>query len=344
MGKFTGYESEIKNGNILSVQMNILNICTSRCKSCRKYTWPNDKLSLDDICNTLKVLKEKFGLQTVVFSGGDPILYLQFDKVIEFCVNEDISFSLITTLITSNKNLVEMIAKYAYRIHCSIDSTNISRYKVIRGVDGLKAAFFNIKTINTIRKKENKIPIRISSTISKMNYDETYKLYEFAKCTGSLINFYFLHTWDDLKMSNEEIGEFYNQIEKVCINEKESKNIISNSRGVLLQKYDYDSESYSKHCKSCYIPRVSATINANGDIYPCCFLLQDNNSYGHQLKYAYGNICGKSLEDIEREFNKRLYIRYPLDDKYCQECGQRYSDELNDLEKIIEGRKDKIFL
>lgn len=344
MGKFTGYELEIKNRNILSVQMNILNKCTSYCKSCRKYTWPDDKLNLNDICNTLTVLKEKFGLQTVVFSGGDPILYPHFDKVIEFCVSNDISFSLITTLITNNKYLINMIAKYAHRIHCSIDSTKASIYKFIRGVDGLNTALNNIKSINKIRKEENKIPIRISSTISKMNYDETYSLYEFAKETDSLINFYFLHTWDDLKMDEKEIAKFYTQVEHICNDEKNNKKIISNSRSVLLQKYDYDSESYSKHCKSCYIPVVSATINANGDIYPCCFLLQDNNSYGHQLKYAYGNVHGKSLGDIEKEFNKRLEIKYPLTDNLCQECGQRYSEELNDLEKIIDGVKEKIFL
>ena len=75
MGKLTGWEKEIKDNNILSIQMNLLNTCTSRCATCRKYTWPNVQLDVDTIKRTLKVLKEAYGLNTVVFSGGDPILY-----------------------------------------------------------------------------------------------------------------------------------------------------------------------------------------------------------------------------------------------------------------------------
>lgn len=342
MSKFTGYESEIKNGNILSVQMNILNRCTSHCKSCRKYTWPNETMSVDDIRKTLSVLKNKFGLQTVVFSGGDPILHPQFSEVIDVCKELDIAFSLITTLITGDMDLLMKISENAHRIHCSVDSTKRSRYSIIRGVDGFDVVKGNIGIVNRVRIKNGMIPIRISSTISKLNFDETYHLYKFAKDYGCLINFYFLHTWDDLKMEDEEIDTFYDLIEDVCVNEAESKKVISNAKSIRLQEYDYD-ESYLKGCDACYIPRISATIDANGDIYPCCFLLQDNNVYGPQLEYVYGNVKGKTEEEIAKEFDKRLLKDYPLDG-LCQECGQRYSCELHELKKIVEGKRDKIFI
>lgn len=344
MSKFTGYESEIKDGKILSIQMNILNRCTSRCKSCRKYTWPDDMLMLVDIKNTLKVLKDDFGLQTVVFSGGDPILYPQFSEVIDYCNELGIAYSLITTLITKDIELLKKIANTAYRIHCSVDSTFRSIYKDIRGVDGLEIVKQNTKVIQSIRITNNLIPIRISSTIGKMNYDEVYNLYKFAKENKCLINFYFLHTWDNLKMEYDEIGYFYKQIEDICYNEKYENEVISNARSILLQKYDYDTENYAKECKTCYIPRVGAVINANGDIYPCCFLLQDNNDYGPQLKYAYGNIRNKGLEEIRKEFEKRNNKQYPVKHTHCDECGQRYSGELKELETIIDGPKVKVFL
>lgn len=342
MGKFTGYEKEIKDGNILSVQMNILNRCTSRCKSCRKYTWPNETMSVDDIRNTLSVLKNKFGLQTVVFSGGDPILHPQFSEVIDVCKDLDIAFSLITTLITGDMELLEKISENAHRIHCSVDSVRSSRYAFIRGVDGLGIVKRNIGIANKIRIKNGMIPVRISSTISKFNFEETYDLYEFAKQYECLINFYFLHTWDDLKMEEEEVDTFYDLIEDVCADEMYLQKVISNARSIRMQEYDFD-ESYLKGCDACYIPRISATIDANGDIYPCCFLLQDNNVYGPQLKYVYGNVKGKTEEEIEKEFDKRLLKKYPLDG-LCQECGQRYSCELHDLKKIVENKRDKIFI
>ena len=49
MSKLIGWEEELKRDCILSIQMNLLNKCTSRCMSCRKYTWPNDELDKKNI-------------------------------------------------------------------------------------------------------------------------------------------------------------------------------------------------------------------------------------------------------------------------------------------------------
>ena len=98
MNKLIGYESEIRNGNMLSVQINLLNKCPSRCLSCRKYEWPDVQIPYDKLEMLLTSLKGQ-GLQTVVFSGGDPLMYHMLPDVIQFCIENDIKFSLITTLI-----------------------------------------------------------------------------------------------------------------------------------------------------------------------------------------------------------------------------------------------------
>ena len=174
MSKLIGWEEELKRDCILSIQMNLLNKCTSRCMSCRKYTWPNDELDLETVKRTLTVLKEKFGLQSVVFSGGDPILYKDFLQVIDFCKEIDLKYSLITTLITNDKNLLEKIAKTAYRIHVSVDSLDRENYHKIRGVYGVDLVKDNIVFMQKFR--EGKIPVRISMTVSNMNYKEVYDI------------------------------------------------------------------------------------------------------------------------------------------------------------------------
>lgn len=339
MSKLLGYENEIRRNDILSVQFNLLNKCPSRCKSCRKYLWPDDVLDVGDVMQALEVLKEEYGLQTVVFSGGDPLLYKDFDKLIDFCHDKDINFSLISTLVIRNQKILHQIAKKAYRIHVSVDSVSASNYQYIRGVDGFKIVSNNIKFIMQHRP-EGLVPIRISATISKMNYLETYALYEFARNNKCLINFYFLHTWDDLKMDQTEIGAFYHNLKKIVMDENRYGNVISNARSLYAES---GSPGIYEHCNHCYLPLINATINANGDIYPCCKLLDDNGNYGSQVEYAYGNIVGKTKQELISEFEKRKQIVYPIQGSLCDECAQRYDGLLKEIENIIDGKRKPLF-
>lgn len=337
MSKLIGWENELRKKNIVSIQMNLLNRCTSKCKSCRKYTWPKDELDFNVVKKALKTLKEEFGLQSVVFSGGDPILYSKLSELIDFCMENDIKYSLITTLISNNTDLLEKIARTAYRIHVSVDGASTESYKYIRGVDGLEIVGKNICKIQSIRTVEGLIPVRVSSTISKMNCDEVISLYAFAKVRKCAINFYLVHTWDDLKMSKGQIKEFYHNMKMIAKDEKREKVTISNAKSLLATRYSFTSES--SNCKTCYLPHVNCTIDANGDIYPCCKLLDDNGEYGQQVQYVYGNIY---KEDLVGEFNRRFERTYPSCD-VCKECAQRYDGLLRDLEKIMEETKEPIF-
>lgn len=338
MSKLIGWEKEIKRGCILSIQMNLLNKCTSKCKSCRKYTWPDDALDLETVKRTLTVLKKEFGLQSVVFSGGDPILYKDFLHVIDFCNEIDLKYSLITTLISNNMQLLEKIAKTAYRIHVSVDSLDEEKYHKIRGVNALNIVKHNIEFVQSFR--EEMIPIRISMTVSNMNYDEVYQMYMFAGMHKLNLNYYMLHTWDELKANEQQIEKMINKLQIVAESEQHNKCRITNAACILASRFDFSKES--DKCKRCYLPVVNATINANGDIYPCCKLLDDNGCYGDQLKYVYGNVVGKDYVQIMQEFNKRWDCEYPTDG-LCKQCADRYNGLLADLEKIMEDSKEPIF-
>ena len=345
MGKLTGYEEAIKNRDILSIQMNLLNTCPSRCLSCRKYEWPNVQLEFETIELTLRCLKKMAGLQSVVFSGGEPLMYKHLPEVIALCQELDIKYSLITTLITTKYDLLELVAKTAYRIHTSIDSVRHERYAYIRGVDAFDRVKESIMVINSKRPKDM-IPIRISATMSNLNYEEVLDLYAFAKNNNCLLNYYNLHTWEDMKMSVSERLMFQQFLKSVVDDEIANGKKITNARDLYMDNwYGAAGESYKEKQTRCYLPIIGATIDSNGDIYPCCKLLNDNGEYGEQTKYAYGNISRcKTYESIEIEFSKRFGIKYGTNCSICQECAQRYSGMIEDLAKIMENKREPIFL
>ena len=342
MDKLIGYERDIADNKILSIQINLLNECTSKCRSCRKYTWPKDMLNVEDVINVIRYLAINKGLKTVVLSGGDPLLYPKEKllRIIETCEFFDIKVSMITTLITEDKYLLKQLAKRLYRIHVSIDDVNWQRYYYIRGVNKFKLVDENIKFIMKIRG-QLKQPIRISSTISKMNYYHTMDLYRYARDNGCHINFYYVHTFDNLCMDDNCVESFKNDLKHIIKFENEDDNVISNAR-LLLYDLICD-EKHTVTCR-CYVPYISCVINANGDIYPCCRVFKDNGFYDDQLGLAYGNICNKQFYELGEEFDKRLGV-YPIqDNNECVECGQRYYDLIQHLDRIKNGRRDPLFI
>lgn len=339
LNKFVGHENEIRRKDIISVQINLLNKCTSRCKSCRKYTWPDNEFDVDELIKIITVLKNEFGLQTIFFCGGDPILYKEFPKLINFLVESGIKYSLITTLITYDKELLELIAKTAYRIHVSVDAIDKEKYKEVRGVYGFDVMRESIAYINSIKQETvSQYPIiRFSSTIGKLNYDQMVLIYEFAKNNNCLLRYNYLRIWDDLTMTNEDEAKFYNNLRTIIADEQARKCVISNAKDLLIKNFDV--KSFDK----CYLSQVSAVIDSNGDLYPCCWIMEEFNYYGEQTKRAYGNVKQKTEEQIKQEFNKRLDICYPQQNGLCEYCTEYYGEVLSDLEKIFEEKKEVLF-
>lgn len=335
--KLIGYEAEIMRNDILSVQINLLNRCTSRCVSCKKYTWPPDELNIEDVKNVVDVLVDNFGLKTVVLSGGDPILYEELEGLVEYLNGKNVLSSMITTGIVTKMSRVNIMADI-YRIHVSLDACTKAGYERIRGVNAFGIVDKNIKMLSRKRKEKGRMPVRLSSTISKLNYDRAMELYNYAKNNDCNIKFFLVHTFGNLYMEQHEEETFYTQLKLIVEDEKKSGKIsnaseLLNDRGKLLTEVD---------CK-CYVPCMSCVINANGDIYPCCRVFKDNGFYGEQRKFAYGNIVGKDKEDLFREFSNRLRYQYPLvDNEECKNCGQRYQDLLQHLCKIKEPDKREV--
>lgn len=324
MNKILPYVELIRREpKILSAQINLTNRCTSRCKSCRKYTWPDAELNFEVLKLTLLYLKYE-GLETVVLSGGEPLLYAYFDKLINFLAKENISYSIITTLIFKDENMIKKIAQTAERIHISLDAVNQEEYHKIRGVNAFSVIENNINLINEHRK--HSLEFRASSTISKLNCNSVLDIYHFCAEHKLDLNFYLVHTFDELKMTKSEIDKFKYNMFTIVLNKKNK--IKTNAQEML---YNCEHNEIKHNFKRCYIPYIHCLIDADGSIYPCCKLLNDNGFYDYSKKYSYGNI----YEDVKEAFGGRLLTSYPINCDLCKECSSRYIEANSCLEREL---------
>lgn len=332
MSKLTKHYNEIRNRNIISIQVNLLNECTSKCKYCRKYTWPKDVLDINVLKKTILFLKDNHALRSITFSGGDPILYPHIVELLQYCEQLNIATSLITTLITDDMLLLSNIAKLATRLHVSVDGPTKELYLQTRGVDKFEIVKKNILFVNDIRLSMHKIPIRISSTISNINENSLILLYMLAEETGSTINYYFIHRYEKF---NPNTNTIHNELQ--CIYDMDEDEI-SNVSAIINKQFTND--YYSIKSNYCNIPYIHCLINANGDVYPCCKLLNDNGEYGEQVKYVYGNIYNEMPAVIFAKTNQKTKCI----DTDCNGCEERYIPFIDEVNEIMNDKGDAAFL
>jgi hypothetical protein len=145
-------------------------------------------------------------------------------------------------------------------------------------------------------------------------------------------------------MTKEMEKEFYSQVEKIAIDEKNKRKVITNAIDTLIRQYRFDTFT---DVQKCYVPEISAIINCDGSIYPCCRLFAEfNPHYEDCLPHAYGNIIGKNDSELEAEFAKR-FDKYPVDCYECKECIKcdvRYNNTNNEISKIFEFERKPLFI
>ena len=334
MSKLSKHYDSIKRKNILSIQVNLLNKCTSKCKYCRKYTWPDDTLKIERLIETIDYLRTAHSLQSITFSGGDPILYPHIVDLLEYCERVGIATSLITTLITEDVYLLASIANLATRIHVSIDGPDKQTYLETRGVDKFELVYKNLIYVNKMRASSLKKlrPIRISSTVSSINQNKVNELFRLAEETGSTINYYFIHRYDKYNPDEQKLFQSFR-----CINNNDTQHI-TNTEAILNEHFT--NKTTNLKSKYCNIPYIHCLINANGDVYPCCKLLNDNGEYGEQIKYVIGNIYKDSLYTIFNKYSSKT----KLIDEECGGCEERYIPYIDEVNEIINDKGDVAFL
>jgi len=118
------------------------------------------------------------GLNSVVFSGGEPLLNREFPKFAQYFHEQSISMTAETNgILLSNPDIFNTVKKY--RIHCaiSLDGINPETHNKQRG-----SATAYQKTVQNIKKLEQEgLSYQLIMALSKFNYQELIPLLDWVK-------------------------------------------------------------------------------------------------------------------------------------------------------------------
>ena len=307
--------------------------------------WPRDKMPVSKALDVLEALSA-VGCTSVVFSGGDPLLYDGLIGLVDRAGELGMATSVITTLIRPTVP-VDRLSDGLARMHVSIDGSTKERYAAVRGrhLEGLFNEMTGLLAGVARRRAENgQQSPRISMVLSSLTYDDVIGMYHLATTLGCDINYYLVHQYPEYDLSEEQRDVAMSNLAYVGLKANDD-GVQTNALDLFRSLLEGDVGN-KVHKGRCYIPNVSCIIGPNGDVYPCCNLYDDNGPYRDQLEYRVCNLMQcDTVEQMAHALRTRNAGRkFPVDCKYCRQCFQRVDGIYEDLQKLIEGKKDPVFI
>jgi len=311
---------------------NLVLFPTTRCNLNCKYCCYGDKrysLPKEQIFSLIKEAKE-YGVTSVNLTGGEVFLYPHIEDVLDYLNKMGLEINIVTngTLVT-DKILDHMLHDFKVNVYLgtSIDHYDREKNDALRGKGSFDAS------VRLFKRVRSRTMVNVTTLVSKDNIKELDKIIDF------LVNDVGFNTvW---VARPAPVGNAYKYRNDLISHQDVIKAFRKTSS--LQQLYKVKTVSFCYNCggpefKCPQITMSRLYVFSNGDITPCCFILDK--------KYIYGNIkegFGKAVERAEK-INKKvqkdiLYnydfctARHGLFD--CHTCMENYN-------RLAQGKLHKV--
>lgn len=316
------------------------------------------------------------GTRTVIISGGEPLARRELGEILEHAATEcKLHVGMITNGVSGSfsqgtpdaaepiqDELAKRIAASCDWVQLSIDSLNSTTYKAIRGVDVEIAKSSLEKLSREMGNGGDGKRLEMCYTIQQENVgsleEDLRHMDEFLGSHPNVVvrlkiahgpengNARFVPTSDQVEQVITILNDAKSLGHASRMNINYLLDVIDNHFGrrdlsdgkplVSRMAFDYRQRNYL-----CYVMRLFCFINANGDVYPCCFLFDDNHADSRiRERYKIGSLTG--LHNITEQNNplKRLWytndlwnvhrrVPLPVDSEACSYCTRFfYQNEL----------------
>ncbi len=243
-----------------------------------------EELTTKEVFSIIDELAE-MGTQTIIFSGGEPLLRDDIGQIINYSRGKGIF-----TGLTSNADLVAQ------------------KIKDIRNLDMLKLSFDGPERIHNLVRgegsynevmnavkvsKENEINMKFNTTLTKYNIEDVDFILQKAEELNIRVKFQpvsHVHSVGrDISFLSPDEKKYKQAIQRLIYLKKTNPYIINST---LALKYLYHWPHMNKKLE-CYAGRLICCITANGDVYPCSAMrdeIKPPNCLDATFKEAFDNL------------------------------------------------------
>ena len=318
----------------------LTNDCNLNCSFCFLNHNVENELSLSD---WIKIVKQLPSYARVVFFGGEPLLYKEFNKIYEI-VSSRFPCTIVTNGTLLDENIIDLLLSTNGLKNIFISIDDIGNHNR----DFSKQQWLSlIQSIDEFNKrrilKDDPPKLGINTVILDDNADDLFKLHKYCheKLSCDYMNYCLLNgssmqlsddmqSYDALSIEEESPGYekwsiVLKRIEEIREYNKQ-RDFVSYFRPKIFDINSDDSLKGFKNLKSisdnkkygpCKIPWADCRIHPNGDVSPC-------------LAVSFGNVKENSLERVLNSEMANRFKKHILSNRFykqCKRCVMRYDQK-----------------
>ena len=173
------------------LRISVTDRCNFRCQYCMpeegmEWTPREELLTFEEIERLASLLVNKFGIESIRLTGGEPTVRANLSKLIEKLAKLNVDLSL-----TTNGATLPLIAGELYdagldRINISLDTLDRKRFESLTRRDNLKHVLHGIDTAKSVGFD----PVKINMVVMKgVNDDEVLDFVSYGRENGLVVRF-----------------------------------------------------------------------------------------------------------------------------------------------------------
>ena len=279
--------------------------CNMKCKYCYEKEKKDTMFSKENVHQLVEFIKKTSGMKKiqVSFFGGEPLLNFSVIKEIVLELEkehfEKVVYDMTTNGLLLDSEKVQFIKDKGIRISLSCDGTK-------KVNDHNRVDYLGNGTHDRVMEKYRMLVergiynIRIRATVNSETYGMLKKSIEFFKSIDDDISVFFAIDYFDSNWTQEKIDELGEMIANIY---REGNNNIDIIGDKMITKSRCSGGISSFH------------IYTNGDIYPCSFVI---NNEDFCIGDIYNGIDTKKIEKNIEIYNSKAYECKDCDyEEYC---------------------------
>lgn len=351
----------------VSVQLLLTNECSTDCVMCdhRKLAASAGReLSFNEVSSVLENISD-LGCRNVVLSGGEPLCREDLPEILGKAKDLGLNIGLLTNGLMPNhepvtEDFAKLICDTCSWVQVSIDAFTPDAYRRVRGVDCLDEVA--VSALRLFDAASGTASVEVCYTIQTGNAHEAPHLEKYAK---KLLPRRGLNV--RLKVAHGVEGDDHlcdaGTLEEILAVLPDSERFNTRYLNKMnTEKYlDLDGAAVGRPLaqrladdrklnKKCWAMRLTCKIDAFGDVYPCCFLFDDNRADSDFREiYKIGSmrvgataISSEGVNVLGDIWNGQVleHLRshkLPVNESACSRCTRHYyhNDFLHELEQLF---------
>ena len=342
----------------ISIHLNLTLRCAARCVHCSQWAWPEHaELSLDQIENLFSIF-ESWGVQTVTFGGGNPLLHPHICRALELARGHKLQVGIISEGVELSDELADALCRGARWVRFSLDGPTADIHDAIRRTPGL---FDRVGLdILRLRAHASALQIGLNHVVQKSNIHAVSGMIPLAaRLNVDTLLFKMPHGEDPAGRylpAAEQWTQFVDWVHHAASQDTRPLHTNLKELGTLLGSMFRDEDvlrgrpvaGYYRQIQArCFTPLFVLTCDAEGNMYPCDYLQADTRPWGGKFakmrnEFCLGNLFEDSkavLENLAKVLRGQVHGLPGAGYPECGDCTRfcQLNSSLTVLERQLQG-------